>query len=243
MSTKRRSTAAERKKQAQREARRLERRHRDRRRTAVFAAVILGLLIGVLVTAIVRSQGSGDTAPQRANSPLVPGAEYAEGKEWAITLATNHGDVDIALDGEKAPQATSVLLALQQQGFFDGTDCHRLRMEEPYLLQCGDPTGTGTGGPPYRFGPIENAPSDDVYPAGSVVMVREQDDAYSMGSQFFIVYRDSAIPRDEAGGYTIVGHVTEGLDNVRQVAEGGTITGALDGQPAQSVILTKVTAS
>lgn len=219
-----------------------ERRIRIRnRRTLIVAAVGLGLLIGLVIVAIANSRDSQNAAtPPRSNSSLVPSADHARGHEWNWVLETNRGDISIVLDGNTAPQAAAVLLTLNEAGFFASTDCHRLRTEEPYFLQCGSPDGTAAGGPPYRFGPVENAPADDRYLAGSVVMVRSSDDEYSMGSQFFIVYEDSTIESTDGRGYTVVGRVTQGLDIVRHIAEGGTITGASDGQPAQSVILTKV---
>ncbi len=241
MSKKKRPSTAKRAKQAANAVPREQQVRADKRRTLVFATVLLGLLIGLVIVAIVQSRDNDVTAaPTRANSSLVPSADHARGHEWNWVLETNRGDIEIVLDGNEAPQATAVLLSLNQAGFFASTDCHRVRTEEPFFLQCGSPDGTATGGPPYRFGPVENAPSDNRYPAGSVVMVRSGDDDYSMGSQFFIVYEDSVLEAADGRGYTVVGRVVAGLDIVRHVAEGGTITGASDGQPAQSVILKKV---
>ena len=80
------------------------------------------------------------------------------------------------------------------------------------MLQCGDPNGDGTGGPGYTFGPIENVPKDGVYPAGTIAMANAgQPD--SQGSQFFIVYKDTTLPR---GGYTVFGQVTSGLDRAHR---------------------------
>ncbi len=241
MSKKKRPSTAKTRTQSGRDVSRAERIRAENRRTLILAAVLLGLLVGFVIVAVVQSRDNGENgAAPRANSALVPSADHARGHEWDWVLETNRGDITVVLDGNKAPQAASVLLSLNQAGFFASTDCHRVRTEEPFFLQCGSPDGTSAGGPPYRFGPVENAPSDNRYPAGSVVMVRSGDDEYSMGSQFFIVYEDSTIESADGHGYTVVGRVTEGLDIVRHVAEGGTITGASDGQPAQSVILTKV---
>ena len=82
-----------------------------------------------------------------------------------------------------------------------------------YVLQCGDPTGTGQGGPGYTFG-IENAPKDGKYPTGVLAMARTQD-PNSNGGQFFITYKETQLPTD-GGGYTIFGKVTKGLDIVEQ---------------------------
>ncbi|MDN4482071.1 peptidylprolyl isomerase [Demequina lignilytica] len=178
-----------------------------------------------------------------AVSPEPPDPATAGGSTWTATVSTNQGDLVVELDGAAAPQAVASFLALAGDGYFDGTDCHRLTTAGIYVLQCGDPTGTGTGGPAYRFGPVENAPADDVYPAGTLAMARVGGDGESMGSQFFLVYEDSTIPADAAGGYTVFGHVVDGLDIVDRVAAAGTITGDTDGRPALSVIVNEVSVS
>ena len=110
------------------------------------------------------------------------------------------------------------------------------------MVQCGDPLGIGIGNPGYTFGPIENAPADNVYKAGTIAMARASNDGESMGSQFFIVYEDSEIPADIAGGYTIFGEVTEGLDEfVSAYVTSGTADGSTDGQPAFPVVISSIT--
>jgi peptidyl-prolyl cis-trans isomerase B (cyclophilin B) len=188
---------------------------------------------------------SYDAAPAEGwgASPQPPDEAFAEGRTWEVSLETSQGPITFELDGEAAPQAVASFVALARDGFFNNTECHRLVTSGIYVLQCGDPLGTGTGGPSYRFGPIENAPADNTYPAGTLAMARVQGNGESMGSQFFIVYEDSLIPSDNAGGYTVFGKVTQGLDIVEAVAAGGTITGDADGRPALSVIITEVTTS
>ena len=176
-------------------------------------------------------------------SPAPPQPDYAEGRTWNVEVDTSQGRIVMELDGESAPQAVASFVALAQDDFFNQTDCHRLVTQGIFVLQCGDPLGTGTGGPSYRYGPIENAPEDDLYPAGTLAMARQGGNAESMGSQFFIVYDDSTIPSDAAGGYTVFGTVTEGLAIVEQVAEGGTIQGTPDGRPVLSVIINEVVVS
>jgi peptidyl-prolyl cis-trans isomerase B (cyclophilin B) len=143
----------------------------------------------------------------------------------------------LELDGAAAPQAVASFVTLAQDGYFDGTGCHRLTTQGIFVLQCGDPTFTGSGSPGYSFGPVENAPDDDVYPAGTVAMARRGDDANSMGSQFFLVYEESTIPSDSAGGYTVFGTITSGLDFVQAVADAGVAEGAPDGPPANPVTI------
>ena len=76
---------------------------------------------------------------------------------------------------------SSSTISLVQSGFYDGVTCHRLTNGGFYVLQCGDPTGDGTGGPGYSYGPIENAPADDVYPAGTIAMARAGGNALQHG--------------------------------------------------------------
>jgi peptidyl-prolyl cis-trans isomerase B (cyclophilin B) len=165
----------------------------------------------------------------------VPPASDAGGKNWTFTINTTCGKVTVELDGKKAPQAVSAMLLLAKSGYFDGSPCHRLVTSGIYVLQCGDPTGSGSGGPGFSYGPVENAPKGDLYKAGTVAMARQGGNAKSMGSQFFLVYKDSTIPSDAAGGYTVLGDITKGLDVVKKVADGGVSGGAGDGAPTRAV--------
>jgi peptidyl-prolyl cis-trans isomerase B (cyclophilin B) len=140
-------------------------------------------------------------------------------------MKLNEADVEFTLDGASAPQATANFISLVQSDFYESLSCHRLTTSGIFVLQCGDPNGDGSGGPEYRFGPIENAPADDVYPAGTIAMARQGNLGDSMGSQFFIVYEDSTIPSDVAGGYTVFGRVTSGLDAILEIAAAGTQEG------------------
>jgi peptidyl-prolyl cis-trans isomerase B (cyclophilin B) len=234
--------AAARKRAAKQAA--VEQRHAAVRRRRTFLGLGIIVVIAVVVVWIATRTNRDDAgAGSSQGSVVVPAPSVAESRTWDVTMETNLGDIQMELDGRSAPQAVASFVTLANGEFFDGSDCHRLTTAGIFVLQCGDPTGTGTGGPAYRFGPIENAPTDNIYPAGTVAMARGGGDASSMGSQFFLVYEDSTIPSDEAGGYTVFGTVTQGLDIVRSIAEGGTITGDTDGRPALSVIITKVTAS
>jgi peptidyl-prolyl cis-trans isomerase B (cyclophilin B) len=163
-----------------------------------------------------------------------PAKTLAAGRTWTWTLKTTCGDITIDLDGAKAPQAVSAMIQLTKDGYFDGTPCHRLTTSGIYVLQCGDPTGTGTGTPGYSYGPLENVPSDAVYPAGTVAMARgEAED--SQGSQFFLVYKDSTIGQAGTGGYSVIGKMSaKGLDVVTKVAKGGTVSTG-DGAPNSAV--------
>jgi peptidyl-prolyl cis-trans isomerase B (cyclophilin B) len=138
-----------------------------------------------------------------------------------FTLNTNCGDIVIEADGAKAPVTVQVLASLANNRFFDQTLCHRLEASNPFILQCGDPTGSGMGGPPFTYDD-ENKPATkpNNYPAGTVAMANAGLDSQGRGtngSQFFIVYQDSSLD----GNYTIWGRVTKGLDIVKQVAAAG----------------------
>lgn len=174
---------------------------------------------------------SEETEPVE-NSEVVPSPEKAESRVWTGSMQVGEANLELELDGVNAPQAVANFLELSEKGFYDGVSCHRLVTEGIYVLQCGDPSGDGSGGPGYNFGPIENAPADDSYVTGSLAMARVGGDGSSMGSQFFIVYEDSRIPSDAAGGYTIFGKITSGLEQLEPVISAGVEGGASDGPPA-----------
>lgn len=179
----------------------------------------------------------GPGAPDSAPSPAL-----AENREWTGEIEMGVVTVGVTLDGVNAPQAVANFVDLANTGFYETSVCHRLTVGGLFVLQCGDPLGLGTGGPGYTFGPIENAPEDDRYPAGTIAMARTGNDGASMGSQFFVVYNDSVIPSDLAGGYTIFGQVTSGLDEfIEQFVTPGTVDGTSDGRPAAVAPITSIT--
>ncbi|WP_426592073.1 peptidylprolyl isomerase [Cellulomonas sp. McL0617] len=213
---------------------------------SVVAALVLALGVGALVvlnnddgtpSASATTPAAEPTTAPTANSADVPDPSLAQARTWTGDISLTQGDVGISLDGAAAPQAVANFVTLAGKGFFDKTKCHRLTGEADglFVLQCGDPTGTGSGGPGYTWGPIENAPADGVYPAGTIAMARQQNNGSSMGSQFFIVYKDSTIPADTAGGYTVFGHVTSGMPVVQAIADAGTTTGTQ--APVSDVII------
>jgi peptidyl-prolyl cis-trans isomerase B (cyclophilin B) len=198
-------------------------------------AAVLAVTVSSL--GIVAYQEIGPGAPAKAPNPSL-----SENREWTGSLTMGFVDVGISLDGQNAPQATANFVSLAQDGFYIGTTCHRLTTEGIFVLQCGDPDGSGLGGPGYVFGPVENAPEGDLYPAGTIAMARTPNNAASMGSQFFIVYEDSVISSDLAGGYTVFGQITTGLDDlVRQFVEPGTADGSTDGRPASITPISRIT--
>jgi peptidyl-prolyl cis-trans isomerase B (cyclophilin B) len=172
--------------------------------------------------------------PARPNDMSFDAAP-TEGTGASITFATNCGDIVVALD-PAAPATVASAVFLTEQGFYDGTACHRLTTDGIYVLQCGDPAGDGTGGPGYSI-PDENLPADGEanYPAGTVAMANAGPG--TAGSQFFIVYQDTTLP----GDYTIWGTVTEGLDIVQEIASVGVEDGSSDGPPRQPVLIETAT--
>jgi len=179
-------------------------------------------------------------APTVENSKVVPDIALAESRVWTGSMNVGEATLELELDGVNAPQAVANFVSLSQSGFYEGVSCHRLVTDGIYVLQCGDPDGTGGGGPGYNFGPIENAPADDSYVTGSLAMARVGGDGNSMGSQFFIVYQDSRIPSDDVGGYTIFGKITSGLDGLEPVISAGVQGGATDGPPALETLLSAI---
>ncbi len=162
-------------------------------------------------------------APQAAPKKMTtaPDIEAARGKTFIATITTNCGVITVELDGTRAPATVSSFVLLGNSGYWAPSPCHRLTGNEQglWVLQCGDPTGTGGGpGPGYHYG-IENAPADGKYPAGTVAMARTSD-PNSNGDQFFIVYKDTTLPVD-GGGYSIFGKVTGGMDIVDRIAAAG----------------------
>ncbi len=229
--------------------------------TPVVVAVTVLLCIGAIVAAATLVGGGDDAtgsgaaatespaaAPGECTSPPAlpeapspysepPDPSKAEGATWTATVATNCGDIVLELDGEKAPQTVASFLTLAEDGYWDDSPCHRLTTQNIFVLQCGDPTGTGSGNPGYGYG-VENAPPDGQYPAGTLAMARTQD-PNSNGGQFFIVYDDTQLP--DPVGYTIFGKVTEGLDIVSRIAEEGVEGGGGDGAPAQPISILDIT--
>lgn len=181
-----------------------------------------------------------ESAEPAENSESVPSPDLAEGRTWNGSMNLAGSEIGFELDGAAAPQAVANFVSLAQAGFFENVSCHRLTTEGIYVLQCGDPSGDGTGGPGYNWGPIENAPEADLYEEGVIAMARRGGDGNSMGSQFFIVYQNSTIPSDSAGGYTVMGRLTSGLDSVKAIAGKGTSNGTSDGAPLEPVVMSGI---
>lgn len=165
------------------------------------------------------------------------------------TIATDRGAITITLDPKHAPCTVNSFVSLARQGYFDRTRCHRLTTTGIYVLQCGDPTGSGTGGPGYTVAdelppaaePRSCSAGTCIYPAGTMAMANSGQ-PNTNGSQFFLVYKDSPL----AYSYTIFGQMAaSGLKVVRQIAAHGAGNSDAYGNtpPNESVTITKVTAN
>ncbi len=227
-----------------------KRRRRDNWVAGIAALVIVALAVGTQLLYFSAGPGaakaSSSAQPSTPATPstgaTVPPKSLAEDRTWTGTMTINGIPLGVSLDGAAAPQAVASTVSLVQKKFYDGLTCHRLTNGGFYVLQCGDPEGNGQGGPGYSYGPIENAPSDNVYKAGTIAMARQGNNAESQGSQFFIVYEDTTIPADTAGGYTVIGQVTSGLDQLKtQVADKGVQGGGTDGKPAVTTTIDSFT--
>ena len=160
-----------------------------------------------------------------------------------FTLNTNCGTITFTAFGKKAPVTVIAMTYLAKAGFFDHSLCHRITTAGLYVLQCGDPTATGSGGPMWSYND-ENLPvkGTNDYPAGTIAMANSGIDAQGRGtngSQFFIVYKDTTLGAD----YTIWGQVTSGLDVVKKVAAAGVVGGGTDGTPKQAIAIESVKVS
>lgn len=169
-----------------------------------------------------------------------PGAEaIAEGTVTA-TMATNFGDITVTLDRADAPCTVNSFVSLAEQGFYDDSPCPRIGDQEGFgILQCGDPSGTGAGGPGYAVS--DELTGDETYPAGTLAMANTGAPDTN-GSQFFLVFRDSQFPPS----YTTFGTIDEaGLEVIDEIAKAGNdgANPAGGGAPKKPVTIEKVTIS
>ena len=173
-----------------------------------------------------------------ARTAKLPDKATAAGKTFVATVTTTCGTITMELDGTKAPQTVASFLGLARSGYWNDSPCHRLVTSGIFVLQCGDPTGTGSGGPGYGFG-VENAPKDYQFPAGTLAMARTSD-PNSNGGQFFIVYKQTEL--QDPTGYSIFGKVTGGMDIVDRIAAAGAEPADQSGNtaPHQPISILKV---
>lgn len=173
---------------------------------------------------------SGQAARPAGFPPAKPDTKAS----YQATLVTNRGSVVIDLLNSRAPCTVNSFVYLARKGYFSNTPCPRLVSSGIYVLQCGDPTGTGSGGPGYKFA-NENT-KGATYPAGTVAMANAGPG--TNGSQFFLVYAPGVL----SPSYTPFGVIVKGLDIVRKVAEAGNDNSnpAGGGKPNEKVIIESV---
>ena len=167
--------------------------------------------------------------PLKTNPPQIAAKVLPK----TLTLRTNCGDVVIALD-PKAPFTITQITALAKAGYYNKTLCHREAVTGFEMLQCGDPTAQGAGGPGFTYGD-ENLPIGKTltYPEGTVAMANTGQPA-SNGSQFFLVFGDSPVL---GPSYTIWGKITKGLDILKFIASKGVTDPSGIGTPKIKVAI------
>jgi peptidyl-prolyl cis-trans isomerase B (cyclophilin B) len=170
--------------------------------------------------------------PASRKVALPPATGVEQTQPYTVSLKTSQGVIALTLDTAKAPCTVNSFRSLATKKFFDGTPCHRLTTQGIYVLQCGDPTAKGTGGPGYAF-PDENL-QGATYPRGTIAMANSGAD--TNGSQFFLVYKDTQLEPN----YTPFGTITSGLDVLEKVAAAGS-TPEGDGKPTLPVTIQTAT--
>jgi peptidyl-prolyl cis-trans isomerase B (cyclophilin B) len=212
------------------------------KKSTVYVALItaLAIIVGSVILGIGGQTTPQETTPEAAPAVELPTAGITDSNKASISFTTNQGEIVIETIPSLAPLTVNAIAALAQKNYFDNTICHRLTTEGIFVLQCGDPTGTGTGGPGFTI-PDENLPEavENNYPAGTVAMANAGPG--TSGSQFFLVYQDTTLGPD----YTIWGSITSGLDILQTIASAGVVGGGADGAPVTGVTIesTKVAIS
>jgi peptidyl-prolyl cis-trans isomerase B (cyclophilin B) len=170
-------------------------------------------------------------APRDAGTHEAPSGPLDAGTSHGLVFATSCGSFTVGLDTELAPNTAASLVALARAGYFDDTIFHRI--VPGFVIQGGDPTQTGSGGPGYKT--VDAPPAGSRYVKGVVAMAKTQVEAAgTSGSQFFVVTGDDVgLPAD----YAIVGEVTEGIDAIERIGA----LGGPDERPTQPVVITSVT--
>ena len=200
-------------------------------RAAIFIAVVVGVALIISVSGGSDSTSTSDTsvdttatAPVEGRAitgdtpcPAVDGSEARAStfenapsncldasKTYTAVVTTNKGEFSIVLDQTKAPLAANNFVTLARYKYFDNTQCHRAILD--FVVQCGDPTATGSGGPGYSF--ADELPQAGEYKLGSIAMANSGPN--TNGSQFFIITGDQGVTLPPS--YTLFGQVTSGLD-------------------------------
>ncbi|MGA7397907.1 MAG: peptidylprolyl isomerase [Solirubrobacterales bacterium] len=206
---------------------------------------VIGLLVAlvilvVAVAGILIARGGGDDETQTAElvtkegnlTEPEDGQVVAEGEAASVTMETSEGTFRIDLNTEEDPVTANNFAYLTEEGFYDGLGFHRIVPD--FVIQGGDPTGTGNGGPGYKV--VEAPPEDTTYDVGVVAMAKTATEAAgTSGSQFFVVTGSQG--QTLTPDYAVVGQVSEGMDVVQAIGE----LGGADQQPTKEVVIEKAT--
>lgn len=209
-----------------------------------FALIAIAIVAAILIG---RSGGDGDSTTASGASGCTeveapkpktvsfdaPKQVLTKGEEATAVVATSCGTFEIALDTERAPKTTNSFAFLAEEGFYDDLTFHRI--VPGFVIQGGDPEGTGTGGPGYTV--VEKPPANLAYTKGIVAMAKSSaDPPGSSGSQFYVVTgADAGLPPE----YALVGRVDQGMDVVERIEGLGDPEGGEE--PTQTVLIESIT--
>jgi peptidyl-prolyl cis-trans isomerase B (cyclophilin B) len=209
---------------------------------AVFAVIAIGAVAAILIgrggsssdtTAVASAAGCKQVeAPKPKHVSLsAPKQKVKAGEKLTAVVKTSCGTFAIALDTQRAPKTTNSFAYLAKKGFYDGLDFHRI--VPGFVIQGGDPLGTGTGGPGYKV--VEKPPANLAYTKGIVAMAKSSaEPPGTSGSQFFVVTGADAGLSPE---YALVGKISKGFDVVARIGKLGTKTE----KPKQTILIEKMT--
>ena len=206
-------------------------------RGTLFALAFLAFAAGCGSEDEPSASGNGECENVEAPAPREPGTHEVPTEaldantSYGLAFETSCGTFTVALDLDLAPNTAASLVALAGEGYFADTVFHRI--VPGFVIQGGDPTATGTGGPGYKT--VDVPPAGSRYVKGTFAMAKGgQEPAGTSGSQFFVVTgEDVGLPPD----YAIVGEVTDGLDVVERIGE----LGDASERPTQPVVIRRVT--
>lgn len=171
----------------------------------------------------------GETGSAAKQADLPEGEPSVKGPQHLV-ISTSRGDIPVTLDADAAPCTVNSFVSLARQGYFDGTTCHRFIND--FMIQCGDPSATGSGGPGYQF--ADELTGKETYPLGTIAMANAGPD--TNGSQFFMMVAD--YPLDPA--YTVFGKVdSDGLAVLAKINEGGNGPDGTAPKPAVDITSVK----
>jgi cyclophilin family peptidyl-prolyl cis-trans isomerase len=208
---------------------------------AVFALVAAGIVAAILISRSGGDDGSSASSASGCREVAEPEPKdvsfekpqqvVARNASLTAVVETSCGTFEIALDTERAPKTVNSFVFLSEEGFYDGLTFHRVA--PGFVIQGGDPLGSGTGGPGYSVD--EKPPSNLAYTKGVVAMAKSSAEPPGRsGSQFFVVLgADAGLPPE----YALVGEVSEGFDVVERIGELGTPAE----QPKETVVIDRIT--